>query len=140
MVTKDKVLISNPAFKRDAAQARRPLTLRQAAIIMTHSSLSQNLPQSFSLLKLTVGVTLGLCIFAGTFFAYADMHKNLQGSYLPAVLGVIAFTALMALLNYFTLSDRILLFRVSKAVGIALLEAIVFFYLLMLLLLNTFGS
>lgn len=108
---------------------------------MTHSALSQSLAQRFSAHILAVSVMLSLCIFTGTFFAYAVRHnEHLPGSYLPVVVGVIAFTISMALLNYFALPDRAFFFRVSKALGIALLEAVVFFFLLLFIILNTFGS
>ena len=108
---------------------------------MTHSASSQNLAKRFSVLMLAVGVELGLCIFAATFFAYVVRHnEHLPGSYLPGVVGVITFTASMALLNYFALPNQALLFRVSKALGIALFEVIIFFFLLLLIILNTFGS
>ena len=90
---------------------------------------------------LAVGVILGLCIFAGTLFAYVVRHnEHLPGSYLPGVVGVITFTASMALLNYFALPNQALFFRVSKALGIALFEVIIFLFLLLLIILNTFGS
>jgi hypothetical protein len=108
---------------------------------MTHSASFPSLPQRFSVLMLAVGVVLGLCIFAGTFFAYVVRHnEHLPGSYLPGVVGVITFTASMALLNYFALPNQALFFRVSKALGIALFEVIVFVFLLLLIILNTFGS
>ena len=108
---------------------------------MTHVTLSQSLPQRFSVLILAVGVVLGLCIFTCTFFAYVVRHnEHLPGSYLPAVVGVIAFTASMVLLNYIALPNHALFFRISKAMGIALLEALLFSFFLLFILLNTFGT
>ena len=94
---------------------------------MTHSASSQNLAKRFSVLMLAVGVVIGLCIFACTFFAYLVRHnQHLPGSYIPGVVGTISFTASMALLNYIALPDQALFFRTSKALGIALLETVVF--------------
>ena len=108
---------------------------------MTHSATSKNLPQRFPALMLTASVVLSLCIFAATFFAYTARHNDhLSGSYLPGVIGIIAFTASMTWVNYFSLSDQPMFVRVSKALVIALLEAIVFFFLLLFLLVSAFGS
>lgn len=64
----------------------------------------------------------------------------MEGSYLPAVLGVGAFVALMAALNYVVLANNPTLLRLSKALGIALIEAVLFFFLLLFLIVNTLGS
>ena len=108
---------------------------------MTHSATSKNLTQNFSALMLIASVVFSLCIFAATFFVYTARHNDhLPGSYLPGVIGLIAFTASMVLVNYFSFSDQPMFIRVSKALGVALLEAVVFFFLLLFLLVSAFGS
>jgi cation transport ATPase len=86
-------------------------------------------------------VVLSLCIFAATFYAYTARHNDhLSGNYLPGIIGTIVFSVLMAWLNYFSFSDQPMFVRVITTLVITLLEAIVFIFLLLFLLVSAFGS
>lgn len=96
---------------------------------------------SSSSCRLARAVVLALCIFAVTLCAYLLRHKQaLPGSIWPALVGLILFTATMTRLHYITLTERVIVWRLCKALGIALLEAVVFVGLLFFILLNTLGA
>lgn len=87
------------------------------------------------------GAILSLLIFAVTYFTYYFRHQSgAPGSYLPLVVGMGAFFALMSWFNYFSSPSLSVLVRLLKAVGIALAESVLFFFLLLLLVLNTIGA
>jgi len=88
-----------------------------------------------------VAVTIGLVIFAGTFFVYASRHsEQFPVGYMPAGLGASIFLVAMSVINYIALPGGPGVSHLSKALAIAALEAIVFIFLLVFLLVNTFGS
>ncbi|WP_377150608.1 hypothetical protein [Pseudaeromonas sharmana] len=96
---------------------------------------------SSSSCRLARAVVLALCIIAVTLCAYlVRQNQALPGSIWPALVGLILFTATMTRLHYITLTERVIVWRLCKALGIALLEAVVFVGLLFFILLNTLGA
>jgi hypothetical protein len=88
-----------------------------------------------------VAILGGLWIFSATFFAYASAHANHRpGGYAPAIVGVFLFASFSAVLSYLTLSGPKDIVRLLTAIGIAALESVVFGFLLLFLLVNSFGS
>lgn len=82
-----------------------------------------------------------LCIFSATFFSYAVAHaEHRTAGYTPGVLGVLLFASSMAGLSYLSLPGQNGPARLFTAIGIAVLESAVFSFLLLLLLVNSFGS
>jgi|GEM_PF-2197373 len=82
-----------------------------------------------------------LSIFASTFLTYSLAHSDHRvGSYTPAILGVLSFAILMTSISYLSLPGPRSWVRFFTAVGIAILESMAFYFLLMLQLVNTFGS
>jgi len=108
---------------------------------MPHTDHSPTASSRFYVYLLPASVVLYLCILGGTYFAYYLRNEtHSPGSNLPLAVGTTIFVVLMLSLNYLAFSSPPLLARLTKAVGITLVETIVFLYLFMLLLLNTFGS
>lgn len=88
-----------------------------------------------------VAILGGLGIFSATFFAYASAHaEHRPGGYTPAFVGILLFATFSAVLSYLTLSGPKDVVRLLTAMGIAVLESAVFAFLLLLLLVNSFGS
>ena len=82
-----------------------------------------------------------LCIFSATFFAYANAHANHRaGGYAPALLGLSLFVIAMTGISYFSLPGANSWVRLFTAIGIAILESTVFGFLLLFLLVSSFGS
>ena len=94
---------------------------------------------SLNIWPLPVAIVSGLAVFARTFFAYAERHRlNQAGSYLPAIIGIGAFSAVMIVLTAAMLPKE----RRSAGVvlGIVAGETMAFIFALMFLLLNIYGS
>jgi len=86
-------------------------------------------------------VSIGLVIFVSTFFVYAERHADqIPGGYLPGGIGIFVFLIAMSTINYLAFSGSRGATRLSKALAIAVLEVVVFIFLLLFLLVNTFGS
>ena len=88
---------------------------------------------------LPVAVVSALAIFAASFFGYAERHRlNQEGSYLPAVLGIVVFSVAMSVLTVAAIPEERRSVRLVLAVVVG--ETAVFIYALMFLLLNIYGS
>jgi hypothetical protein len=94
---------------------------------------------SLKIWPLPAAIVGGLAVFAGTFFAYAERHRlNREGSYLPAIIGIGAFSAVMLVLTAAMLPKGRR--TVGVVLGIVAGETIAFIFALMFLLLNIYGS
>jgi hypothetical protein len=90
---------------------------------------------------LPVAILGGLFIFSATFFAYASAQSEQRpGSYAPAIVGISLFAIFSASLSYYSLSGPRDIIRLLTAIGIAVLESAAFGFLLLFLLVNSFGS
>ncbi|HSH98805.1 MAG: hypothetical protein ACAH07_02200 [Methylophilaceae bacterium] len=108
---------------------------------MPHNEHSPSASLKSTALLLSSGVLLSLFIFVGTYFSYFWRYQShISGSYLPLALGASAFGGLMLWLNYLVLPSQPTAARLAKAVGLALLGAVIFIFLFLFLLLNTIGS
>jgi uncharacterized membrane protein len=89
---------------------------------------------------LPVAVVTAIAIFGATFFVYAeDARTHRPGGWMPMVIGIGLFTAIMAFLTdvYVTTEERR---RGGLTIAIVIGEVAVFFYAIMFLILNIFGS
>lgn len=88
---------------------------------------------------LPVAVIAALASLTSTFYFYAERHRlHQEGSPLPAVVGIVAFTLSMALLTLAMIAKERR--SVARIVGIVALEVAAFIYAFMFLLLNVYGS
>jgi hypothetical protein len=86
-----------------------------------------------------VAAVSSIAVFAATFFAYAERHRmQKQGSYLPAIFGIVVFVAVMSVLTVAMIPKG--KNRLGLVLGIVIAEAATFAYALMFLLLNIYGS
>lgn len=88
---------------------------------------------------LPVAVIACIAIFGGTFFAYAErerLHKN--GSYLPLLIGISAFMLAMYVACRAAFPARA--GKAWRVWGTVFGLTVFFFYALMFLLLNIYGS
>lgn len=85
-------------------------------------------------------VLTALVTFAATFYSYAESRRtHEEGGYLPLILGLTSFAALMLWFTRLMLPEEKKK-KVRLSFIIALCETAVFAYLLMFLLLNLYGS
>ena len=90
---------------------------------------------------LLAAVVSALGVFALTFLPYANAYaKREVAGYAPSIVGVAAFAVLMTAINYWALRGREPGVRFGWAAGIAVAETVVFGFLFMFVLLNSFGS
>jgi len=86
-------------------------------------------------------VILSLSIFVAIYLQYFTRHETGPGiGYSPLAIGAGSYFVLMCALNYLGYSSSPTPFRLAKAIGVALIEGIVFVFLVMFLILNTLGS
>ena len=92
-------------------------------------------------LRVPLAVSLALIIFSGTFFVYGQLHNDeSQGSLLPAVVGISVFVLIMLAFNYSALSGGSKGMRIMVALVHSVIEGAIFGFLLLFLLVNTYGS
>jgi hypothetical protein len=88
-----------------------------------------------------VGLALALSIFSATFYFYIVRRQaHTQSCNLCLADGVSAFFSLMIWLNYLTQVDGTVPQRIFKAIGVAVVETVLFLALLEFLISNTLES
>jgi hypothetical protein len=85
-----------------------------------------------------VAVIAALIVFSGTFLAH--IPRGQPGSYLPIGVGSLAFMILMFAVNFAATRAKSMRGRLLQSIGVALVESVVFIFLLLFLLVNSFGS
>jgi hypothetical protein len=87
-----------------------------------------------------VSLFVALATFAGTYYAYAERHRlQEEGSLYPGIIGLVVFiTTMLCLTDQLLPEER--KNRPFVLVGVVAAETAGFFFIFMLLLLNTFGS
>jgi hypothetical protein len=94
-------------------------------------------PPSSALLN-GVAVVVALIVFSGTFLGHIPHGQ--PGSYLPIGVGSLTFMVLMFAVNFAATRAKSMRGRLLQSIVVALVESAVFVFLLLFLLVNSFGS